>query len=501
MRVIQWVGGILCLCAFGTVACSGDDNAVPIAPAGDGGRDSGANGEASTVNEGGSGDGSAGDASDGGSLPDAGDASLPDGGDASLSNASDGAPLLDAADGAPPSDASDGGGLSYGLFVGTDFVTAELSVVALHPDALAGRMSIPDEDSIPYASNGFGFVLERGLGKAIALDPAQPWTARTTIDVNDTADAGAYASNPQAIVVTTGTKAYVARYASNKILVVDLASGAPTSPGVPSSEGTGPANEIDLSAFVAPDDPDGLVDVVDGAYDPTSKRAYFLLQRINLLAPLGPAPDQVPPCITSHGEIVAVDVTTDAIVASTDAATGGVIPLLGDDPVALTPDFANGRILVAETGCYEAPEGGADASEPDAGPAPRLGRGVESVSLATGNATWLYQTSELDRLQGLVWVDGTHAFVNEGSSWFAWNPTQTTLGDAVPNFPMAPFYDGAGRIVGLSAAQPDAGSDAGVEWSVVAWSLATSQVQTIVANPFQTVVPLAPYGVSSVLLR
>jgi hypothetical protein len=66
---------------------------------------------------------------------------------------------------------------------------------------------------------------------------------------------------------------------------------------------------------------------------------------------------------------------------------------------------------------------------------------------------------------------------------------------------MAPFYDGAGRIIGLSAAQPDAGSDAAVEWSVVAWSLATSQVQTIVLNPFQTVVPLAPYGISSVLLR
>jgi hypothetical protein len=66
---------------------------------------------------------------------------------------------------------------------------------------------------------------------------------------------------------------------------------------------------------------------------------------------------------------------------------------------------------------------------------------------------------------------------------------------------MAPFYDGAGRIVGLSAAQPDAGSDAGVAWSVVAWSLATSQVQTIAANPFQSVVPSAPYGVSSAFLH
>jgi hypothetical protein len=231
MRVIQWTGGIFCLCAFGAVACSGDDNAVPIASQSDGGRDSGANIDASAVNEGGSGDGSAGDATDGGLLSDAGDA-------------------------APSSDVSEAGALSYGLFVGTDFMTAtELSVVALNPDALAGRLPLADQDSIPYASNGIGFVLERGLGQAIALDPTHPWTARTTIDVNDTPDAANYASNPQAIVVTTGTKAYVARYASNTILVVDIASGAPT-------------GHVDLSAFVAPDDPDGLVDVADGAYDP-----------------------------------------------------------------------------------------------------------------------------------------------------------------------------------------------------------------------------------------
>jgi hypothetical protein len=384
---------------------------------------------------------------------------------------------------------SEAGALSYGLFVGTDFMTAtELSVVALNPDALAGRLPLADQDSIPYASNGIGFVLERGLGQAIALDPTHPWTARTTIDVNDTPDAANYASNPQAIVVTTGTKAYVARYASNTILVVDIASGAPT-------------GHVDLSAFVAPDDPDGLVDVADGAYDPASKRAYFLLQRIDQFAAPGPLPDQVGPCIASHGEIVAVDVTTDAVVDSNDPVTGGAIALLGDDPVALTPDFADGHILVAETGCYEAPEAGADATAPDAGPVPRMGRGVETVTLSTGSATWLYQTGELDRLGGLIWVDATHAFVNEGSSWFAWNPTQGTLGEVVTNFPMAPFYDGAGRIVGLSAAQPDAGSDAGVAWSVVAWSLATSQVQTIAANPFQSVVPSAPYGVSSAFLH
>ena len=201
----------------------------------------------------------------------------------------------------------------------------------------------------------------------------------------------------------------------------------------------------------------------------------------------------------SHAEIVGVDATNDTVVDLNGTAAGDAIELLGDDPAALTPDFASGQLIVADTGCYQ-------PSDPDAGgdggPGPRLGRGVESVALSTGTPTWLYQTSDVDRLQGIVWVDGTHAFVNLGSDWFAWNPTQTTLGGVVANFPQGPLYDGAGRIVGLSFATPDAGSDAGVTWSVVAMDVATSQLSTIANAPFQSVVPsTGGYGVASALLQ
>ncbi len=281
------------------------------------------------------------------------------------------------------------------------------------------------------------------------------------------------------MVVTAGTQAYVARYHSNVVTIVDVASGAKT--------GT-----IDLSAFVAPDDPDGLVDVSDGVYDAVAKRAYLVLQRIDQFA-IGQAPDYVNACLASHPELVAIDTTTNTPVPLSDAGNGA-IDLLGDFPEAIVPDFANGRILIAEGGCYGYPDGG-DSSA-------RFGRGVESVALASGTPTWLYQTSDVNIVSGLILVDSTHAYLEVGGQWFPWNPTQTTLGaTAVANFPLAPFYDGAGRVVGLWQTQPDAGSDAGVTWSVVAMSTGTGELSTIIDAPFKNVSPDPTYGVTSAFVR
>jgi hypothetical protein len=452
MKRLWILGSALAVSALGVVAC-GDDSSGGPAPPSDAGPDSviTAGFDASLLSEGG------------------------------LDGAQSDAAAQDAAVASDASDATDAGTPAYALFVGTDYMNAELSVVRLNPDSIAGRLPIADQDSVPYASGGFGFVLEDTVGEAIVLDHAQPWMAETSIDVNDSLEAG-LASNPRTVLVTTGTKAYVARYASNVVKIVDVAAGTVT-------------GSVDLSAFVAPDDPDGLVDVQDGAYDPATQRAYFLLERINQ-GDSGPGPDYVGACLASTGQIVAIDVTTDAIVDLNGPAPGQAIDLLGDDPASFTPDFASGRFIVTDSGCRQLLDGGADA-----GPALRLGRGIESVALATATPTWLYQTSAVDRLYGIVWIDGSHAFVNQGSDWFAWNPAQTTLGDAVPNFPQAPFYDGVARIIGLSQEEPDAGSDAAATWSVVAFDTATSQISTIAANPFESVVPVAPFGVASAFLH
>jgi hypothetical protein len=450
---------------------NGDDNGSSSAPAV---IDSGALGPDTSASDGAASEtGTPGVGMDATVQPDAG----PAGGDAASPVEASADAARDAGREAGPPDAS---GPAYALFVGTDFTNAELAVVALHPDSLAGRLPLSDQDSVPYASGGYGFVMEHALGQVIVLEQAQPWMAKTTIDINDAPDAATYVSNPRAVLVTTESKAYVGRYASNVVQIVDVASGAVT-------------GHLDLSAYLAPDDPDGLVDVQDAAYDPATKRAYFLLQRINQFD-YGPGPDYVGACLSSHAQIVGVDVTSDSFVDLNGAAAGTAIDLLGENPPSLIADFANGRLIVPETGCYQpaVPDAGSDG-----GALPRLDRGIESVALSTGTSTWLYQTTNLDRLSGLVWVDGTHAFVNEGSTWFAWNPAHANLGDPVANFPRAPVSDGTGRIVGLASGT---GSDGGVVYSVVAFDVGTSQLTTLAEGPFQSVVPDPTYGLSSAFL-
>ncbi|WP_394827766.1 YncE family protein [Pendulispora albinea] len=381
---------------------------------------------------------------------------------------------------------NDAGRAGHALFVGSDFVTSELSVVSLESKTVAGRLPIDNGDSVAAASGGFGFVLERGLGRVKVLDPAQPWTVRSTVDINDTPDAGAYVSNPHALVVTTCTKAYVARYASNGVTILDAASGTVI-------------GNVDLSPFLHPDDKDGtpppgkpqlrLVDVTDALYDAAAKRAYFLLQRIDQF-------DYDPTynlgrCKAWPAQLVAVDVTNDTLVDLNGDLPGKALDLLGDNPQSLTADVVSGRILIPSTGCYIPPTGG--------DPVQRRGRGIEAVSIAAKATAWLYHASDSSRLDGMVWADATHAFVRQDGQWSAWNPTQTTLGGVVSNFPIAPFSDGAGHILGLSDKHADGGPASAI--SVVSWDVATSQISTIVERPFQGVEPDLFYGVTSAHLR
>ncbi|WP_394827768.1 hypothetical protein [Pendulispora albinea] len=381
----------------------------------------------------------------------------------------------------------DAGGPEYALFLGVDFSapSPQLAAVSLGSKAVAGRLTIAGNTNVALAaSGGHGFVLQRATGKLFALDPAQPWKIRATIGINDTVDSGPTPVNPHDVVVTAGAKAYVTRYARNTVTIIDAAAASVT-------------GSLDLSEFVDPLDPDSLVDAQSAVYDPATKRAYFLLQRINQ-NPSGPftPEDGLAPCVEVRGQIVAVDVTNDTLVDLNGAAPGKAINLVGDNPQALVPDFAAGRILVPDTGCFVPQDGGIG---------PRRGRGIEAVTLATATSSWLYQHDNLARLEGLVVADAAHAYVGLTSNfsdrkWFAWNTGATTLGSELSNFPKAPFYDGKSRIIGLAAKKLDAGAS-DVALSVVAWDVASSQLSTIAENPFEGLLPDLTYGVTSAHLR
>src|SRR5580704_12560133 len=139
MKRSGFIGGALALSALAIAACngSGDDTSSPTPPKID-----------------------AGPQVDGSLSDDAGlDASLP------VESGNDAGVVTEASAEGGPLDGGDAGGPSYALFVGTDFTNAELAVVGLHPDTVAGQLPLADQDSVPSASGGTGFVLERGIGK------------------------------------------------------------------------------------------------------------------------------------------------------------------------------------------------------------------------------------------------------------------------------------------------------------------------------------------------
>jgi hypothetical protein len=388
----------------------------------------------------------------------------------------------DASDGATgdaiDSEAGDAGTKPYGMFVATDYGTsAKLAVVDLTTNQAAGTVlpvtGVPFGDVKPYASGGRGFLLDRSNGKVIVLDRTQPWDAQKTFtfSVEDgDAEAGAAPANPYAVVVAAASKAYVVRYGSNRVLVVDIDTGTVT--------GT-----VDLSPFVQAGDPDGLVETWDGVFDPAKGRVYFLLQRIDQTN-RGLDPDRVSQCLPFGPTIVGIDVSNDHVVnlGNSDGGSPG-LSLLGQNPQSLVPDLANGRFLVVESGCYEAPEGG--AVDPDAGATySRKARGIEAIDLATGHSSWLYEHAQADRLADLILIDATHAYVertdeNYQNHWYGWDPTATTLGPEIATFPENGFYD-QGRVVGFSTNYVEGGT----ALSVVAYDVGSGQTSTLIADLF-----------------
>jgi hypothetical protein len=374
------------------------------------------------------------------------------------------------------SDAGDGGTTSYALAVGSDFVSGSVKLVAVDwsTKQIAGTTVFPNvglSDAIPVVSGGRGFMIERTDSKLIVLQKDKPWLSSKVIDLAD-ADAGPLGVDPVA-VISTGTKAYVPLYFQNRISIVNVDAGTVT-------------GNIDLSAFQSPVDNDGLVDVFDGVYDPSTHRAYFLLAQIPQLQK-GIEPDRVASCIASVPSIIAVDTTNDQIIDLNGDAGGSGWPLVGRNATAFVPDLARNRLLIVDAGCYEL-EGG---DMPDGGPAqaalPRVGRGVEALSLATGTTTFLYSHTESTRLSGLVVVDATHGFLSADDAfytthWYPWDPSSgATHGAEVSALPQfAPHYVGANLVVGISPTYVDGG----VLNAFVSFNVTTSAVSTLVPDIF-----------------
>lgn len=257
------------------------------------------------------------------------------------------------------------------------------------------------------------------------------------------------------------------RPGSNRIDVVGAVDGAPF-------------GAIDLSAWVDPADPDGLVDVVDGVYDPSSNRVYFVFER-------GDATHITPRCTSAAPLVVGFDPASSAVVTLSDGGPGGAITLSGARPIGrgagLVLDSATHTLFLLEGGCQPFRDAGATATW--------TGAGIERLDLADGTSAIAFgDLAEAPTF--LLRLDAHRALVrgaSPGLAWRSWDLASSVLGPPLAALPPALAMDGT-RLVGLSVR----GAEAGTTTDLVRYD-ATSYAASFVATDVLTGTDLVALGV------
>jgi hypothetical protein len=353
--------------------------------------------------------------------------------------------------------------------------SSELVAFGLQSKAVDGRMTYGDFLGTAYVGPTAPWLLEQSTDVVARLDAQQPWVVDSSwsVAMNDLTDAG-YAqpySDPQAVLVGAGAKAYVLRYTRNLVSILDTSKTADG--GAPLA----PVGSVDLSSELQAGG-DGYVQPVAGVYVAAQQRVYVVLDNIdrNDVVDNG----FVLLCASTTPTVVAIDTTTDTLVDLNGAAAGHGWPLGGFDPIlgpgALAYDAltgSSGRLLIVEAGCNDvAGDGGAGAL---------VKREVESLDLATGATTELLDLTAQAYPGGLTYIDATDAVVQLDTA-YKWDPTTKILGAAIPNAPDAFVYDGAGSLLGIKA---DYGTDGGLEgYGVLSVKIADGTVTQLGSNPF-----------------
>lgn len=210
----------------------------------------------------------------------------------------------------------------------TDFSTGSLSTLDLSINTTTDDLlSIHSDASIRVRGDRVYVINRLGQDNIIVLDPSDLATPLTQFSTGN-------GTNPHDIAFASDTKAYVSRYASDHLLIVDPTTG--------DSLGT-----VDLSAFA---DTDGLPEASQLAlYGDHLFVACQRLDRDNSFAP------------TDASIIAVVDITTDQLVDTNGIAMTGKNPISaqqrGDKWIITTvntfTDLTDGGIEVIDLGARE----------------------------------------------------------------------------------------------------------------------------------------------------
>jgi hypothetical protein len=388
------------------------------------------------------------------------------GGDGAASDAriSDGSGDGSAADAAVPSRLL----LSYNSYAGTD--PGELVAFDLASSSVAGRFEYTSAGTT-YVGPTAPWLLEQGVDVVARLDGEKPWLVDSSWNVaQDIPDVDSNA-NPQAVIVGAGDKAYVLPYGRNAITVIDTASNV---------DGGLPLKTIDLSALVQAGG-DGTLEMTAGVYVPSKQRVYILLANVNQNT-FNTSTGYLQCAGQAAPTVIAIDATSDSLVALDGGPATSGVSLPGRNPAfgqgAMAYDAVADRLLVLQGGCTSVTE--------DGGAGPLVGAEVDELLLDTGATSSLLDLTGQELPTQLFYIDAQHALIQVGYGPFttyAWNPTTTALGAAIPNAPDGFAWDGAGKLLGITASHdPDSGDVTG--YDVLSVTVPDGIVTKLGSNPF-----------------
>lgn len=239
-----------------------------------------------------------------------------------------------------------------------------------------------------------------------ASNPATPVYTYSTQDATD----GTVQSNPSDLLIVSDTKAYLLRYGSGKLWIVNPSA---------TTEATFKIGEIDLSAY---DTFDGVPEMTAGIV--RNGRLYVAMQRLESFASV------------KTGYIAVIDIATNTEIdtkPTTDGLKGIELPVR--DPVSLVGIPGSNNILVLADGGY----GGApDYAQLYEGGIVRIDAAANSATLVfdDGDAT----THPFDFFADIATVTSDRAYFI-GSTGFGatqtlyrFNPNTTAAPVAVPGF-------------------------------------------------------------------
>jgi hypothetical protein len=308
-----------------------------------------------------------------------------------------------------------------GVAVGTtsDYTTASHAIIATEsPYNALTELLADDNTDIVISHYGTSFYkINRGGASIIKFDIANRetpvWECST-----DTS------SNPHQMIQVSDTKAYVLRYGSGALWIVD-----PSITDSSQCDTDFKTGEIDLSAF----DDDGVPEMTQGLV--VDNYLFVVMQRLESFAP------------TESGLVAVIDITTDTLVDVDDTEVGTqAITLPGRNPSTIQYLASNDTLYVQSVGKYDATSYGGTPAE--------YTGGIDTINPTTFEAIQLVDDtmSTTQQISGMAVVSDTVGYLVNYAGWqdntlYQFNPTTGVITTDTSGTNLAPVASMANQNI------------------------------------------------------